>query len=90
MTVARRYIISGRVQGVGYRYFAVRAAEHLGVAGSVRNCADGSVEVVAEADSETLERFRAELDRGPRFGHVDGVVEEPFTVSGLTSFQVLY
>lgn len=90
MTVARRYIISGRVQGVGYRYFAVRAAERLGVAGTVRNLADGSVEAVAEAAVATLIEFRAELERGPRFGRVDAISEEPTAVIGHTSFQVMY
>lgn len=90
MTVARRYIITGRVQGVGYRYFTVRAAERFGVAGTVRNMADGSVEAVAEAALEVLEQFRAELERGPRFGRVDRIDEAPHTPSGLTTFRVLY
>ena len=51
---AYRYVVHGRVQGVGYRYFVLRQAEVLGVAGFARNRADGSVEVLAEVDTRTM------------------------------------
>ena len=57
--------ISGRVQGVGYRYFAAHVAQRLGVGGTVRNGIDGVVEVVAEAEEATLQNFLAELRHGP-------------------------
>ncbi len=73
--VAKRFYISGNVQGVGYRFFAQRAASKLGVCGYVKNLLDGRVEVYAIAPEETLRAFRNELKRGPRFGSVDEVAE---------------
>ena len=64
------------VQGVGYRYFAQRAAQRLGLAGYVRNLADGRVEVYAIGDAEAIGKLRAELERGPRAAQVSGVAEE--------------
>ena len=71
--VARRYLISGRVQGVGYRYFAQSAAEREGVAGWVRNLPDGRVEAVAEGEPEAVDRFAGRLRSGPRHAHVDEI-----------------
>ena len=90
MTTARRYIISGHVQGVGYRWFARRAAERLGVTGTARNLADGTVEVVAEAAPGALAGFREELARGPGGGHVERIVDEPAAAAGLTDFRILH
>jgi len=73
---AKRYFVSGMVQGVGYRYFAQRAAQRLGVAGYVRNLADGRVEVYAVGDARMLGQLRAELERGPRAAQVSKVAEE--------------
>jgi acylphosphatase len=87
---AKRFIISGRVQGVGYRYFACRAAETCGVTGTVRNLPDGTVEVVAEGEPTTIAAFRVELERGPRYGRVEHVVEEPAPVAGHSDFRVVY
>ena len=74
--VAKRYYVSGIVQGVGYRYFAVRAARQLGVAGFAKNLRDGRVEVYAIASHATLKSFRSELRRGPRGASVDEVAED--------------
>ena len=90
MTTAKRFNISGQVQGVGYRYFACRAAETCGVAGTVRNRPDGTVEAVAEGPESAVSAFRAELERGPRAGRVDRVVEEPAAVVGHVLFQVIF
>jgi acylphosphatase len=77
------------VQGVGYRYFVVGAAERLGVMGFVRNLADGEVEVHAEADSVTLQVFKQELEHGPRMARVTEVLEREIPPSGLyTTFIV--
>ena len=73
----RRYLVSGRVQGVGFRLFAQREANKLGVTGFVRNLADGSVEVVASGSIEQLAQLRALLENGPTFSSVAGVAEEP-------------
>jgi acylphosphatase len=73
---AIRYIVRGRVQGVGFRDFARRAALAAGVSGWVRNRADGAVEALAAGEPAALERFAAELRRGPRWSQVDGVEQE--------------
>jgi len=73
---AKRYYVSGSAQGVGYRYFAQRAARHLGLAGYVRNLRDGRVEVYAIGAAENLAALRRELDRGPNGAAVSGVTEE--------------
>jgi acylphosphatase len=62
---AARVLVSGRVQGVGFRYSAVREARRLGIHGTVENRADGTVEVVAEGSPEKLERFIVWLRKGP-------------------------
>jgi acylphosphatase len=72
---ARRFLVSGNVQGVGYRYFAMDAAEQLGVSGYVRNLADGRVEAYAIGTLPQLRQFACELRRGPRFASVDVVSE---------------
>jgi acylphosphatase len=65
--------ISGRVQGVGFRWFVQRNAERLGVNGYVRNLPDGGVEVEAEGDAHALELLIAELKKGPGMSHVQDV-----------------
>ena len=72
----RRYLVSGMVQGVGYRYFAMRAAQRLGIGGYARNLPDGSVEVYAVGSAPKLVEFRKELERGPEGASVTGVAEE--------------
>src|SRR5262249_60821609 len=62
-----RYVVRGRVQGVGYRYFVLRQAEALGVAGYARNKPDGTVEIVAEAADDVLASFEERLREGPSF-----------------------
>ena len=75
MTTARRFIVRGRVQGVGFRYFAIRAARESGVVGSVRNLANGTVEAIAEGSAEAIADFRAALEHGPSYAHVERVDE---------------
>ena len=70
---ARTFIVFGMVQGVGYRFFAQRVAVRLGVAGWVKNRADGCVEVYAIGTREQLRALRDELERGPRMASVSGV-----------------
>ncbi|MDR3710551.1 MAG: acylphosphatase [Capsulimonadaceae bacterium] len=66
-------IVSGRVQGVGFRYFAAHVADRLGVVGTVRNTHDGQIEAVVEGDEEALGRFLAELRKGPAKAEVTGL-----------------
>jgi acylphosphatase len=86
---ARRYVLRGRVQGVGFRWFVEREAHILGIAGWVRNKSDGSVEVLAMGSPEQLAGLRSRLREGPRAARVDDVEEfEAKPVSGLTSFRI--
>ena len=73
MRVARRYIVSGRVQGVGFRYFTEGLAAREGLHGWVRNLPDGRVEIAAEGDAEALERFERHLRHGPPGARVEQV-----------------
>jgi acylphosphatase len=86
--IRRRVVVSGFVQGVGFRYSVVRAAESRGVAGWVRNRADGAVEAVFEGEPEAVESLVRYCEQGPRGAEVDGVEvveEEP---EGLRGFSV--
>ena len=76
MRETRRYLVSGRVQGVGFRFFTQREADKLGVTGYVRNLPDGRVEVLASGTADELATFRSLLERGPRFSRVTEVFEE--------------
>jgi acylphosphatase len=71
--VARRYVVKGRVQRVGFRFFVENAAQREGIQGYVRNQHDGSVEVVAEGDASALGRFEMAVRRGPAGARVDDV-----------------
>lgn len=87
MRVARRFLLSGRVQGVGFRYFAADAARREQLTGSVRNLDDGRVEAIAEGEAESLLRFERALRQGPSRARVEYVqVEdiEPLTIHGFT------
>jgi acylphosphatase len=68
-----RYIVEGRVQGVGFRYFVLRQAQRFGVVGWVRNLDNGAVEIRAEGDAEKLDRFLENVRSGPSFSYVTGV-----------------
>jgi acylphosphatase len=86
---ARRFVVRGRVQGVGFRWFVEREAHILQIAGWVRNDPDGSVEVLAIGTREQLAGLRSRLQEGPRAARVDDVEEfEADPVAGLNSFQV--
>lgn len=88
MKAAYRYLVKGRVQGVGYRYFALRAAERLGVTGFVRNLSDGRVEVVGEGPEEVLAEFEEQLRQGPAFAGVESIDRAPIEQRGDQGFQV--
>jgi acylphosphatase len=73
---SRRFFVSGIVQGVGYRYFAMRAAQRLGLSGYARNLPDGRVEVYAAGGAAKLAELRNELERGPQGASVAAISEE--------------
>ena len=88
-TQARRFVVRGRVQGVGFRWFVEREAHLLALAGWVRNNADGSVEVLAQGTRDQLLGLRSRLRQGPRAARVDDVEEsEVGPVAGLSSFRI--
>jgi len=78
--VARKFSIRGEVQGVGYRFFAQRAAARHQVVGYVRNCSDGTVEALVEGPANSVESFKHDLATGPQWAvvdHVEEIVLEP-------------
>ena len=85
------FLIRGRVQGVGFRWFVHREASELNLYGWVRNTEDGEVEVVAAGEPEDLNELRESLRRGPRGSRVDGILEHLLAESeakGLGSFKI--
>lgn len=86
-----RATVSGMVQGVGFRFFVVRAASQRDITGWVRNAPDGNVEVVAEGDSGMLQELMSKLQQGPPAARVTGVAVEPQEYVGeFQSFEVLF
>jgi acylphosphatase len=86
---ARRFVVRGRVQGVGFRWFVEREAHMLGIAGWVRNNADGSVEVLALGSRDQLSGLRSRLRQGPRAARVDDVQElEAKAIPELNTFRI--
>jgi acylphosphatase len=89
-TLARRFVIHGRVQGVGFRYFVQNEAEQLGLDGYVKNRADGTVEVCASGGSEQIEKLRRRIAQGPRWSRVDRVDESDAARAVRAGFHVEY
>lgn len=82
-------ILSGRVQGVGFRYFCLEQAEQLGLAGYARNRSDGSVEVEAQGEDAAIERFAKTVANGPRAAHVADIEREDIvSLSSEREFRV--
>lgn len=88
MPVARRIVVTGRVQGVAFRDATRRRAGELGVAGWVRNRADGSVEVVAEGAATAVDALVAFCREGPRAARVEGAEVADASPAGLANFEV--
>ena len=85
------FLIQGRVQGVGFRWYVHREASELDLRGWVRNTEDGHVEVVAHGDEANLAELRLSLRRGPRGSRVDRLIEHPLDegeAAGLRSFRI--
>jgi acylphosphatase len=86
---AKRYLVRGRVQGVGFRWFVEREAHVLGIAGWVRNNHDGSVEVLAQGTRDQLSGLHSRLREGPRAARVDAVeISDANPITGLSSFRI--
>jgi len=86
---SRRFLVRGRVQGVGFRWFVERQAHILGVAGWVRNNADGAVEVFAQGTREQISNLHSQLMQGPRAARVDTVeVSEVPLSQGIKTFRI--
>lgn len=91
MSMVLHFLIQGRVQGVGFRWFVHREASELDLRGWVRNTEDGDVEVVASGEAEDLAKLRASLRRGPRGSRVDRITEhylEESEARELRSFRI--
>ena len=84
----RRYVVSGRVQGVGFRWFVEREAAQIGVTGWVRNCTNGDVEVMATGTREQHTSLRQKLQQGPRAARVDYVGESRAPLLEAPSFRI--
>ena len=84
----RRYLVSGRVQGVGFRWFVEREAATLGVAGWVRNRDDGRVEVMATGTQDQLAALHRSLQAGPRAARVDAIIASPAPFLDAKSFGI--
>jgi acylphosphatase len=88
-TIARRWFVRGRVQGVGYRYFAQKSASSLGLRGYTRNLDDGRVEVYAAGPEAKLDELAGLLHRGPRWADVHGVTQEEAAVERHSGFEIV-
>jgi acylphosphatase len=89
MKIARKFLISGEVQGVGFRFFTQRIAAAHQVTGYVKNLKDGRVEAYAEGGAEAIENFKQDLIVGPRLAHVTDIEETVIEASNLySSFRV--
>lgn len=86
--ISRRAVVSGAVQGVGFRFFALRAAREARVTGWVRNRPDGTVETVVEGEEGSVARYLESLRSGPAGGRVTSVVLEERLVEGYSSFEI--
>ena len=82
MLIARRFVVSGRVQGVGFRFFVQEVALVEGLSGWVRNLEDGRVEAQVEGDQEAVERFERKIRRGPPAARIADVDVEDGVPSG--------
>jgi acylphosphatase len=86
---AKRFLVRGRVQGVGFRWFVEREAHILGIAGWVRNNADGSVEVLAQGTRDQISGLHSRLREGPRAARVDAVESiDARPAANITSFRI--
>lgn len=88
--MTRRYVVTGSVQGVGFRYFVLRRASGLGLVGWARNLPDGRVEVVARGETTELEELETALRTGPRLARVTSVDKSEISdeLAGVSTFYI--
>ena len=86
--IARRCVVKGRVQGVGFRYFTHRVAQGLGLRGWVKNLPDGTVEAYAEGDDEPMAQFLSRIEKGPSLGLVESVEVGEVEPEGYQEFSI--
>ncbi len=89
-TITRRLIVEGRVQGVGFRWFATRMARAFDVGGYCRNRDDGSVEIFATGTPANLDAFREQIGIGPDGGRVDRITSEECPIERFTDFRTAF
>lgn len=87
--MTKGFLIRGRVQGVGFRWWTARQARALGLAGSVRNRPDGDVEIHVRGDPDAVSELYARIGRGPRTARVDALTEIPAQCGESTEFVIL-
>ena len=88
MRVARRFLISGRVQGVGFRFFARESAAAENLRGWVKNLPDGRVEALVEGDRESVDRFERKMRRGPASARVEDVAVSEEGTGSVHGFEI--
>jgi acylphosphatase len=86
--IARRHIVRGRVQGVGFRYFAQHSADAIGIRGYVRNLDNGDVEVYAIGSNEQLSDLAGMLWKGPRYADIRGVEVQEAALEQCSGFHI--
>ncbi|KAA3617446.1 MAG: acylphosphatase [Calditrichaeota bacterium] len=87
---AYKYIVEGRVQGVGFRWFVLTAAQKLNILGTVRNTRNGNVEIFAQGTINNLEQFKSNIKKGPALSRVDSIKEVPENINdSLKIFEVV-
>ncbi len=86
---ALKIVVKGRVQGVGYRRFAQKAAQDCKISGWARNLYSGEVEIYAQGNQQDLEKYLEKLKRGPLFGRVDEVQAQQVKSEDINGFIIL-
>lgn len=90
MITARKIIVTGQVQGVFFRRFVVEHALRLGINGYVVNKNDGSVEIIAEGDTESLDQFITLCKQGPKNAQVERLTVQTVAPNGYSEFKIMY
>jgi len=86
----KKIIITGRVQGVFFRYLAEKKAQELNIKGSVRNISDGKLEIIAKGEDENMQKFINWCKVGPEYARVEGITLENLPDRELHDFRILY